>query len=641
MKYKRYSVGELIRSIRESLGLAQVWVCGGLCSQNAFQKIERGDAEPGTYLVSLLFERMGLSVNKYGTAWSWKECMEMGQRGRIIECLRQGSGENQEELAQLIVEYRAVAKKVNYQEQFIGYAELIGGRSARTGEEAREKAGQAFKLLRLTNPRFEAGQMEKLWYTRIERALLTYAAENLWRSGQEEGLIILKGLLENAEKKIPDEEELAQIYPPIALILTELFWEGGDSGGLHGWEGGDSGGLHGWGGGGCEVLRYCGRALMLLQNSQNMNGRLPLLKCRLRMWREFPGQLEGAKLEEEERNIGALEALLAQYQVKESSQEEIYAAMIEERLQGIPMDELFRGLRKGRGLTGAEVSEGVCEPENYSRIERGVTAPYPKNYQELMKRLGRAGYHYYPNVVCADYRGHLLYREAARAISKFQYREADEKLSEVEKILDMDERINQQSIQFSRAVVDRKLGRIDSTQKQEKLWECLRLTMPEGAELESYPLTHMEMKILNAIAMAEADKGNYAEEIKLLSAIRHAHEKRPLYRKNNVGAYFLVIYNLACALGDNDQYGEAGEMAEQYAAFACEEGKAFTFLSLCYLAVWSQEQILIKEACGKEIPARQCLPKFEQIIYAAEAVGEYKIVEVVKRHCLDFYEVSF
>lgn len=528
---ERYSAGRLVCSIRKGLRLSRQDVCHGLCSANGYVEIERGDGDTNPYLVALLFERMGIAINKYGLACSIEEYDRMGRRCELLACVRE---KREEERKQLLEEYRELpGHTAKIEEQFLEYVELIADKdSGLSGEELKERA---LALLHRTVPEFKVEDLEKFRYTGIERALIALVAEGEYQLGNRtDSISLYKRLLLHMENVVQDDEELVREYPAFAMLLTEKLWE-----------------MEMY-----EESHFCNRAVELLRGQQSLNGLVLLLRQQLCAWQKKGNVPAGVEVKTREEGIIALETLLNKSGVKDNFREEIFSSIVEELVQGVLLKNLLRGLRKGQDYTGAELCEGICEPESYSRFERGVTKPRVDIYQALMDRLGREGYRYYPNVVTEDYRLHLLYREIASEIGKLHYEEAEEKLIYLEKHLDMREVINRQSIEMVRVMIDKHKGRINIQEKKERLKKYLMLTVPEGTDLSIYPPNHTEMTLLNGIAIAEAEQGNLEEAIVQLKRLKEVCERNPLFLRGGGKHYFMIVYNLIRCLNLHNKYEE-------------------------------------------------------------------------------------
>ena len=82
-----YHIGYLLRDIRRAKGITQNQVAYGLYGKSSYSRIEAGKQDPDKLLLDVLFERMGVSVNQFGTNYTIEEYMELERRNGILRSL--------------------------------------------------------------------------------------------------------------------------------------------------------------------------------------------------------------------------------------------------------------------------------------------------------------------------------------------------------------------------------------------------------------------------------------------------------------------------------------------------------------------------------------------------------------------------
>ncbi len=608
MEAYQYSIGKPIGEFRRKFGLKQERLAKGLCTVNELSMIENGKHEPSIFLILLLFQRMGLHASKYGIVYSKKEWNKWIEMQCLLEWRQEG---NIREWKKWLHCHQKKTSQKAYQAQFIWYLDLIG-------RKEREKAliKEAFRILQLTIPDFclnEAGQYE---YTRMERALLAYIAEKQYQMGQqEEGIDLFYTLLKNMEEKIRDEEEFFYGYPELVYLLFEKpqAREKYDS------------------------SLFYQKALAILKKGLGLDGILTLLKSRMEVWKHESGKIsEKEQLVWEER-IAALEVLELEEELEGSFGEEIFYRMTSGSLQGISLEKLLQTIRLELGMTKVSFCDGIYDERQYGRIERGESKPHSDKFQALMKKAGKEGYRFYPAIVSEEVEMHLLYQAMERDILSLRYSEAEEKLVLLEAGLDQTELINKQALQFNRNMLDMRFGKIDAAQKKKRYWELLRLTIPEHRDWREYPLKHIEIRLLNGIAIAETELGNYEEALRIITALKKNCEENPLFPLSDKRDYLVVLYNHVWILENQLNHIQAEKLAGEYAKIAGKFGFSYGFISLVYMELWNHGQVLEQEGGSKEEVWKRYGDRFRQFILAAEALGEEKEVAVIRNKCREYY----
>ena len=78
--------------------------------------------------------------------------------------------------------------------------------------------------------------------------------------------------------------------------------------------------------------------------------------------------------------------------------------------------EYLSSKRKEKGFTQEALSEGICEPETYSRVEGGKRAPSRKKFKALAERLDITWALYRGELICDDFKAYELRRFQRMAI---------------------------------------------------------------------------------------------------------------------------------------------------------------------------------------------------------------------------------
>lgn len=546
----KYSMGKPIGEFRREFEIKQERLANGLCTTNELSSIENGEHEPNVFLLLLLFQRMGLNANKYGIIYSKKECEEWIEIRNLLELVRK---ENIEKLKKALASYQKKWSKITYRIQLIEYFYLIGiaekekRKENETEKSEKELIKEAFRILLLTIPDFCMAEANAYCYTRIERALLTYIAEKQYQVGlHAEGICLLYTLLKNMEEKIHDEEELFYGYPELVYLLLEKPQARKKY----------------------DSSSFYQKALVILKKGLGLDGTLTLLKSRMEVWNDgFEKKSTKEQIAWKER-IEALEELEQEHGLEESFEKEIFCRMISEDLQGISLEKLMRTVRLECGMSKVVFCDGIYNERQYTRIEKGESKPHTDKFQNLMEKSGREGYRLYFDIVSDEAEIHLLYRAIEQDILSLHYSEAEKKLTILETRLDPTELMNKQALQFKRSMLDMRLGKTNAAKKKEQYWELLRLTIPEHRDWREYPLKHIEIKLLNGIAVAETELGNYEEALRIITALKKNCEENPLFPVSDKKDYLAVLYNHLWILGSQSNHIQAKKMAGEYAKTA-------------------------------------------------------------------------
>lgn len=133
-----------------------------------------------------------------------------------------------------------------------------------------------------------------------------------------------------------------------------------------------------------KAMEICQEAIDRSIQAESFRGLLPLLKQRL----FFEKQLKCSQEEwdEQEKTIGVIDELFAEFH------ENPYGLFVLTTFENARIaDEIIRIRRKEQNLTQTKLSEGILEPESYSRFECGKRKLRWAKKKKLLERLGERG----------------------------------------------------------------------------------------------------------------------------------------------------------------------------------------------------------------------------------------------------------
>lgn len=244
------------------------------------------------------------------------------------------------------------------------------------------------------------------------------------------------------------------------------------------------------------------------------------------------------------------------------------------------MRELFLGEyikqeRLKQGITQEQLCEGICEPITISRMENGKQTPSYNRIRAFLQRLGLPDERYVALLSKNELEIKTLQDEIRADAIRF-YRAAPEnragirtaglqKLEELEKLAEPDDRIIRQYIMHERATFGKPDGPYSLEEKLELLLEALRITVPnfdlEEINLGLYSMG--ETTLLNQIAVTYAQMGQEKKAIDIYRQLlkyvqKHYCEGMSRY----AGKFALVAHNYTHALFMVGRYDDAIEVAE-------------------------------------------------------------------------------
>lgn len=622
MEDKNY-IGNLIKGLRESKGISQSKLCRGLCDRAVLVRIESGKCTPQKLLIDALFQRLGLSINKFGISYTMAENKAVLLRRDTLESLFR---EEYDEALRLLALYEKELGSSSTNailEQFCSVVKIVLAITQGTNSE--EVIGFIYKGLSKTFTKFKVEDMMEYLLHDEEIMLIILLAESLYTQGnRSEAINILFNLIEYIEKNVLDDEELVRIYPKVALLLAEKLVEEGRY----------------------AELYICDRAINILIENSKITYLAELLSIQLNFGINGESSIYTKNKKFYRAVIQSLEELRGDYE-KSGVKKVLIPAPIS---HGHVIGSQIRALRKILGITQEDLSE-VCDPLTVSRIEGG-RKPTDRHYEELMTSMGREGIRYYPFIKSNDFELHMLRREVGRNMEQDKFGEAEKALILLERKLNRSEAVNEQYLLRSRSLLEACKGEITQEVLIEKLLEALRITAPINEttqriskehrlqlteeelinNLEEWPLTQTETVIWNNIGNAKAQLGDSNEKIRILSLVKNNYERDTVCLHNNLKGYILTCYNLA---NEQDRIGdflEAMKTSEDGVRYCLSAGEGFILFSL--LSVKAECLANIKES--KEA----CKKPFQQAFLLAKLLDHKIIYEWIQQQYFELFELD-
>ena len=254
------------------------------------------------------------------------------------------------------------------------------------------------------------------------------------------------------------------------------------------------------------------------------------------------------------------------------------------------LGEYIRQERLKQGITQEQLCEGICEPITVSRMENGKQFPSYSRIRAFLQRLGLPDERYFALLSKNELEVKALQDEIRADSIRFERAALEErpriraaglqKLEELEKIAEQDDRVVRQYIMSERAVFGRPEGSYTTEERLNILLDALRITVPnldlEEINLGLYSMD--ETTLLNKIANAYAELGSLKKAIDIYRQLlkyvqKHYCEGISRY----AGKLTLISHNYANLLLRAGYYDDAIEIARS-GWKACVEYAHYQFL---------------------------------------------------------------
>ncbi len=166
-------IGDIMKQRRMELGLTQAELCEGIYEPSAYSMIESGHTTPISTKLKALLSRLGLPGEKFYAMLSENEIAIEQLKAEIVDCntrlLYKEGLEKLEQLAALTKENDKLTQ------QFILRSRALAGKE-KNGEiepyTAEEQLELLWKAIRLTIPKFDLDDIDRLYYSLDEMKVI-------------------------------------------------------------------------------------------------------------------------------------------------------------------------------------------------------------------------------------------------------------------------------------------------------------------------------------------------------------------------------------------------------------------------------------------------------------------------------------
>lgn len=520
------TLGETVYRLRTERGIEAKQISEGLCDEATLSRA-RDDARA---MDSLLFEsivgRMGATSEEFTLMLTQEEYDYRQWKDLVYEAIEKASWDELRTLLDSDIKEKAwINEKI--QKQFYHYAKgiYLGSQKQYIGAFEELKIAEKCTILR------DIVQEKKTYLNTTELHILFLA----WFYGvkgnvinTDSAKIVFEHLETFIHEGILDINEKAKAYPKLICI-----------------------GLH------ClgsklkeeEQLKLCQKAVNVLRENKSFHDITELLRIYIPL-------LEKSGSEE-------LAFYKKQYEVfYDLLESEGIDTSFRPEVQGVRkpkvylIHEYLSSKRQQKGLTQESLSEGICEPETYSRVERGKRAPSRKNFKALAERLDISWALYRGEIVSDDFKVYELRRKQRYASIEGNWKDSLVLTNELEQCLDMTIVENYQYVKCHEYVIRSRMRDIDIDEVCVKLQELLSMTQRMDGDVSKLVYySQIDMEIIAYLAQVYGMQGRHMEGIQLIeTVVKQMQHSRLRYEDqwNGFSILFRTLASLYFAVGKYD-----------------------------------------------------------------------------------------
>ena len=397
-----------------------------------------------------------------------------------------------------------------------------------------------------------------------EQEMLFLLAQGYEENGESEKAIQILTWLWEQRKKGGDPEENTRVLSFAAWKLAALEWN------INRQE---------------KAMEICQEAIDRSIQAESFRGLLPLLKQRLFFEKQLKWNQE--EWDEQEKTIGMIDELFAEFQVNP------YGLFVLTTFENARIaDEIIRIRRKEQKLTQAKLSEGILEPESYSRFECGKRKVRWAKKKKLLERLGERGNKVSLLLESTDPDVVEEYQRIMDCLYKKKYDQVKLMVYQLEERLCKKSKINRQFLKYIKSDLGIYYFQAFNQNNISIQIDALKEVVPQynDAMVARRCWSRTESALIKGVAKGYRENKNPESAITMLIMAIESFDKETIGRENACLGKQLLWEAFATYLGDVAKYKEAILLAEKDVKSILQSGSAKGISDELYEIAWNEKE---------------------------------------------------
>lgn len=587
MEYGKYTLNQFIEQTRKNRKISQEELTEGIIHVKTYRRLIGGEIETEKVIWDTLLARMGVISLIYEGYISQSEYVQYEallelrkQSNLLIRAMYEKQSKYKidkicEEIREQIGKYKQTHSRKetglsNLENFFLGIVEGYCQKSEalhykKKGHDRSRYLENIWNMLHTKEHRLIITSEDRIALAPIELELLLQIADAFGDEQRRDEAEELAFWIWNYRKKHTlFEDEMIKIYPYAAILLIRIKIKKGE------WE-------KAW-----EIYK---ETIEIVTEAQSFRGMIYLLDLQLELW----SHCQEHWFESEEDVLQIRTCILDLNQQYDENPYGIYPMYTLQN--AVVANEVIRRKRIQRNLTQSVLSEGILEPENYSRYENGRLNIRWEKIAQILERLEQNTekeqliLDTYDVDVMEQYFqcGKLEHQEQMRC-SRMSYRQLCNKL-------DMDSKVNQQYIGFQNLVQQKMTFQRQQLEQIElKILELLKLTIVKYND-NGRIWTRNEVLLFNLYANILYENKKIDEALVVQRKILNDFEQYEVRKKYISQAHTLLMENYACMLGDMKDYQNALAINNLEIKSFLNEARAWGIELILYDVAWNLYEV--------------------------------------------------
>ncbi len=585
---------EMLVNARKKRKITSRALSEGVCAEDMYNKVERGERVLDRMSVKRLLARLGVDNGSYENYLEYADYMVWKRRMEIINAVEKDELIKAEKLLDGYLSCNVNGRnksRDNIQQQFYIFLSLQIIRHRNNNEYENQAYKMYEEALKKTVPNIDKRPINEILLSPLEFIMtIEYKRRKKNYKSIEQLLLMYTDFFKYADGASYGKLSMAKVYPKLVVCLYQ------DLSNTFSLYTLDNSKII------CEkLLVYCDRAYSIIKERKEMFYLVELLEIIIELRQHLKFYLNDfSRIKEYEEHIKNAESqleimkdLYKEYNIVAHMRDDCYLYR-ESGIYCIP--NVIKARREMMYITQKMLCEDLCDIRTLSREENGQVAVQRYTFTEIFKRLNLYPDYINMGVVTEDKGVIELYEDIRYATNSFRYDDVDILIQKLKKRLKNNEHsINEQvliSIDNRNKWLTRRIGFDEYINTLHKALEKTIKLQDIVEEDKPIFLTIRELTLVYQISLAYKEQKQFDKAYNYIKKVWDYCKKweEQALEDGRIGTYEMIMSYMSSLLGDLGRFEEANAIADKLIGLSLRLRRNFKIHQSIYDKAWNNNK---------------------------------------------------
>ncbi|MBQ7360766.1 MAG: helix-turn-helix transcriptional regulator [Lachnospiraceae bacterium] len=527
-------MGDIICRLKHQKKISGKKLCSGICSQSVLFRFESGETPIDYLSLKYLLSRLGKSINKVDNMLNNDDFEFLTLHSMINDFLMSGDVDSAEDL---LNEYCSTKRPViRPLKQYFQKVRCVI--QQKRGLSSSELVQMITATLKITIHDFSLDRVANYLLSEDEWLLLFMLLEQTLKADDTNATKHISSVYRIFNSLEFDQEAWIMLYPKISWLYMQA----------------------------CnsldEKITLCEDVLNSLRENTRLLHLDEFLYVKCQLYKEKYGESDSSYIYVQ-RQYDALLWIYEDAGRTISTKPEMWFSVNNPEIYLLP--EVVRTEREVLNISQEKAGDKFdIDQKTFSRIETGTNRPKPSTLTKIKETLGMYRGIHNTLLVVSDFEDLELENQLTRAISKCDYRTAQNLLNELQPKLCLNHKENAQYVIFTQTLINYWLKIIDTDEALIRCINAFEITRPyDENSFDKIILSRMECSIAHLISFLYEELHDYSHSTSLLECIVRGFSRSRINPKYHYRELSLILLSLSYNCKSQRIYSKAYDYSIQ------------------------------------------------------------------------------